>query len=221
MFTMEKYLKDDIVPRKLRWDVPLNDGLIGEDDIQEWYMFFNNTGKEVMEFLIKPKQRKMKMVEGQIKEFREKIEPFKTTAEYAKQMGILQKMCKKKDLENENVKKKKYLRDIGNYQKKRVFRWQANMEVGVVVTDQIPLLNKEIKWEIKVWDLKHCRLPSNIFNISSLPHKRGNNPQYIIQREDWITLMDHNTRLENPIMTIKVLMGMEVGPHTKDTHQPR
>lgn len=52
---MGKYLKDNIVPRKLRWDVAINSGLIGKEDIQEWYAFLNSMRKEVMEFLIKRK----------------------------------------------------------------------------------------------------------------------------------------------------------------------
>lgn len=52
---MEKYLKDNMVPRKLRWDVPINDGLTGEEDIEEWYTFFNGKGREVMEILTKRK----------------------------------------------------------------------------------------------------------------------------------------------------------------------
>lgn len=40
-----------------------------------------------MEFLIKRKQRKMRAVEAQIKDFRGKIETFKETADYVKHMG--------------------------------------------------------------------------------------------------------------------------------------
>lgn len=127
---MEKYLKDNMVLRKLRWDVPINDGLVGEEDILEWYVFFNSKGKEVMEFLIKKKQRKMRMIESQIKDFRDKIEPFQKSTENAKHMGDLQKNMQKKNLENRNINKNKYLRDVGGYQKKQVFRWQTT--VGVV-----------------------------------------------------------------------------------------
>lgn len=37
-----------------------------------------------MDFLTKRKQRKMRLLEGQIKEIGDKIEPFKDTTEYAK-----------------------------------------------------------------------------------------------------------------------------------------
>lgn len=51
-----------MVPRKLRWHIPIIDGLTGNEDIEELYAFFNGKGKEVMKFLIKRKQRKMRMI---------------------------------------------------------------------------------------------------------------------------------------------------------------
>lgn len=59
-------------------------------------MLFNGKGK-VMEFLIKRKQRKRRMIESHIKELRDKIEPFKDTTEYAKHMGELHKSMQKKE----------------------------------------------------------------------------------------------------------------------------
>lgn len=135
--TMEKYLKDNLIPRKLRWDVPINDGLLGNEDIDEWYSFFESKGREIMEFLIKRKQRKLKSLENQIKEIRDKISPFKDTPEYNKHMGELQKNMQKKDLENRNGKKKKYQRDLDDYQNKRVYRWQATLENNVANNSQI------------------------------------------------------------------------------------
>lgn len=126
--TMEKYLKDNLIPRKLRWDVPINDGLLGKDDIDEWFTFFEGKGREVMEFLIKRKQRKLKLLDNQIKEIRDKIYPLKETPEYIRLMGELQKNMQKKDLENKNGKKKKYIRDLEDYQNKRVYRWQSTLE---------------------------------------------------------------------------------------------
>lgn len=101
-----KYLKDNMVPRKLRWDVPINDGLMGEEDIEEWYVFFNGKGREVMECLVKRKHCKMRLIEGQMKDIRDKIEPFKDTNDYNKHMGKLQKNMQRKDVENRNTKKK-------------------------------------------------------------------------------------------------------------------
>lgn len=133
---MEKYLKDGLVPRKLRWDVPINDGLLGDEDIEEWYAFFTGKGREVMEFLIKRKQRKLKLLENQIKEIRDKLGPFYNTPEYTRLMGELHKNMQKKDIENKNVKRKKYLRDFEDYQNKQVFRWQSTLLVNEVANSQ-------------------------------------------------------------------------------------
>lgn len=53
-----------MIPRKLRWDIPISDGLLGDNDVDEWYAFFAGKGKEVMDFLIKRKQRKLKALGG-------------------------------------------------------------------------------------------------------------------------------------------------------------
>lgn len=134
--TMEKYLKDGLIPRKLRWDVPINDGLLGEEDIDEWYAFFIGKGREIMEFLLKRKQCKLTLVENQIKEIRDKLIPFINTPEYNKLMDDLHKNMQKKDVENKNIKKKKYTRDFEDYQNKRVFRWQSTL--AATTTASIP-----------------------------------------------------------------------------------
>lgn len=89
-----------------------------------------------MDFLIKRKQRKLKALEVQIKEIRDKINPFKETPEYNKLMGELQKSMQKKDTENRNVKKKKYWRDVEDYQKKQVFHWQSTLANRSIVNPQ-------------------------------------------------------------------------------------
>lgn len=38
--THEKYIKDKLVPRRLRWDVPINNGLADKESTDEWFHFF-------------------------------------------------------------------------------------------------------------------------------------------------------------------------------------
>lgn len=64
--THEQYIKENIVPRRLRWDVPINDGLLDQESIEEWYKFFNDKGAELMEFITKRKQRKLALINQQI-----------------------------------------------------------------------------------------------------------------------------------------------------------
>lgn len=51
-------------------------------------------------------------------------------------MGELQKNIHKKDLENRNVKRKKYLRDLEDYQNKQVFLWQSTLAISDVANPQ-------------------------------------------------------------------------------------
>lgn len=72
--THEKYIEDKIVPRRLRWDVTINDGLLDEESINEWHSFFNGKGPEVLQLLIKRKHRKIEKIDEQISELKEKLE---------------------------------------------------------------------------------------------------------------------------------------------------
>lgn len=42
MFTLGKYVKDKITPRRLRWDIAPNDGLVDKDLEDKWFSFFNH-----------------------------------------------------------------------------------------------------------------------------------------------------------------------------------
>lgn len=58
MATHEKYIKDKLVPRRLRWDVPINDGLVDKESTDEWFHFFNDKGLELLDFLKKESRRR-------------------------------------------------------------------------------------------------------------------------------------------------------------------
>lgn len=47
----------------------------------EWFSFFNGKGLDVLPFLIKIKQRKVKKIDEQIVELKEKLEPLKELPE--------------------------------------------------------------------------------------------------------------------------------------------
>lgn len=81
---IEQYLKEDIIPRKFRWDIPINDILTEDEDIKEWYEFFHGKEKEALIFIKKRKQRKLSRIEGIIKDLKANLEPnkdFRTLAE--------------------------------------------------------------------------------------------------------------------------------------------
>lgn len=38
--TFERYIRENIVPRRLRWELPPNDGLTDKASTDEWFEFF-------------------------------------------------------------------------------------------------------------------------------------------------------------------------------------
>lgn len=72
--TFETYLKESIVPRRLRWDVPPNDGLVDQESNDEWFKFFNEKGLELLRFLLERKRRKTKIIDQNIAGIREALE---------------------------------------------------------------------------------------------------------------------------------------------------
>ena len=81
--THEQYIKEGIVPRRLRWDIPINDGLMDNDSSEEWYKFFNEKGLEAFQFLIKRKQRKIANMNKLIAECKTSLESHKDTPSFA------------------------------------------------------------------------------------------------------------------------------------------
>lgn len=126
----EQYIKDKIVPRRLRWDVPICDGLTDQDATNEWYKFFNDKGLDLVHFALKRKQRKLNMINQQIAECKTILDPFKETAPFSSLTQQLNKVLEQKDVELKQRKKRKYLRDTNDYQLEQVFNWQINAKQG-------------------------------------------------------------------------------------------
>lgn len=125
--SFEHYMANDIVPRRLRWDIPPNDGLEDEESLKEWFLFFNSKGKELLSFLLVRKQRKLKIIENQVKEIKDRMDQYKDTAEFAQLANELKKKMEKVDKETQEKKRKKFMRDINDFKSKEVFKWQSNI----------------------------------------------------------------------------------------------
>lgn len=63
--TFHQYIKEKIVPRRLRWELPLNDGLMDEKSMDEWFHLFNDKSLEGLAILLKKKQKKMRIIDQQ------------------------------------------------------------------------------------------------------------------------------------------------------------
>lgn len=128
--THEQYIKDKMVPRRLRWEVPICDGLVDQEGVNEWYKFFNDKGMDLVHFALKRKQRKLQIINQHITECKSTLEPFKDTAPFTTLTKQLNKVLEQKDIEIKQRKKRKYLRDTNDYHLEQVFNWQVNLKQG-------------------------------------------------------------------------------------------
>lgn len=87
--TFEQYLFANIVPRRLRWDLPPNDGLTDNESNVEWCNFFVDKSFDLLRLLLLRKQRKQKQLEKQIKEITDRIESSKDSSEFIQLSGEL------------------------------------------------------------------------------------------------------------------------------------
>lgn len=107
-----------------------NDGIIDEDGVSEWYKFFHEKGMEVLQFLVKRKQRKVAMINQQITECKIALEVHKDTPSFATLTNQLNKVLERKDIEIKQRKRRKYLRDTNNYKLEQSYKWQLNLKEG-------------------------------------------------------------------------------------------
>lgn len=89
VFTLGKYIKDNITPRRLRWDVAPKNGLVDKDLEDQWFSFFNHTEKRLLEIIVARKERKLKLLEANINAIKSKLGPSIVTGEYKDKMKQL------------------------------------------------------------------------------------------------------------------------------------
>lgn len=123
--SFEHYLLAQIIPRRLRWDLPPNDGLFDDQSNKEWFNFFTDKGFELLTMLLSRKQWKKIWLESQIKEITVCIEVHKDSTEFLQLSGELKYKLLKWDKETQDKKWKKFLRDLNDFDGKQVFKWQS------------------------------------------------------------------------------------------------
>lgn len=127
MVFLEQYVSEHMVPRSLRWDVHPPQG---EPDVESWYKYFNEAGINLLGVLISKKRHKLTLLDGEIKEIKDKLLTHKNSSEYSVLSSNLQKHLEKEDKEQRNKKQKKYSRDVGDYRTGNVFGWQKLYSVN-------------------------------------------------------------------------------------------
>lgn len=116
---METYVKNGMVPRSLRWEV--------SPQLEDWFSCFNTAGINPLKFLIEPKNTKLARLDEEIKVIKDKLNPLKESSEYKERSLSLLKILEKEDRDQKNKKKKKYNRDLLDYQGAIVFEWQKRL----------------------------------------------------------------------------------------------
>lgn len=101
-----QYIKCKLVPKRLRWDLPPNDGLVDDESLLELQYFFDKKGQELLELLLVRKQRKIKVLDKQIVDLKNKIEPLQDSPDFPKFFGELKTKTVKWDKESQEKKKK-------------------------------------------------------------------------------------------------------------------
>ena len=125
---LEQYVKENMVPRGLRWDVHPQQG---DPDLESWYQFFNLKGVSLLNFLIDRKKTRLSNLDREIKEIKEKLIPFKSTTEYITLSASLKIHLEKEEREQKHKKQKKYTRDSADYGSHSIFSWQNKENTGV------------------------------------------------------------------------------------------
>lgn len=118
---LEEYIKENMVPRSLRWEVnPQKE----DNELGEWFKYFNEAGVGFLQFLVAKKKRKLTMLDLEINTIRSKLAPFKDDQEYIRRSEALKTILIKEEMEQKQKKRRKYNRDIKDYKDNLVFKWQ-------------------------------------------------------------------------------------------------
>lgn len=130
VFTFKHYLKEKLIFKSLRWEVPPQDALTDPSFMKEWLDFFNKAGLELQDLVLTRKEFKFTKINEQIKDIERKLEPIKGTNSILEFNNNMKKKLEKLDREVQKKKVKKYIRDSTDFKNNKIYAWQ-NSGVGV------------------------------------------------------------------------------------------
>lgn len=111
IFTMEQYVKDNIIVRSLRWEVTPQDGLDDTESMVEWLEFFYGVGFKLQELVLK--RKKMAKLEHLINDLNTKLEPIKGTQQWTDFNSNINKKLDKVDKDTQKKKLKNIIAMLG------------------------------------------------------------------------------------------------------------
>lgn len=121
---LEKYAQEKMTPRSLRWNISPDQG---DNDLLDWFQFFNGAGISLLNFLIDRKRKKVFRLNKEILEIKERLTPHMQEESYKMYNQELRELITIEEEEQKTKKRNKYLRDLEDYKTSRVFKWQLHM----------------------------------------------------------------------------------------------
>lgn len=94
---------------------------------KEWAQFFVEKSLELINFIIKRKQMKLREVQKNIEDLQIKLEPARGLSDFAMLSQEVQAHLEKIEGEIKKRKITKYRRDFGDFKGGKVFKWQKNI----------------------------------------------------------------------------------------------
>ena len=156
---LDTYIKHLMVPRSLRWELAPHKG---DNDLEGWYKYFNDSGLSLLKFLGERKTTKLKRLDEEIKLIKEKLTPFMPSEEYSNRSNNLLRILEKEEKEQKTKKKKKFNGDFGDYENNVVFDWQKKL-LAEASGSSIPAMEVTLPY-----------VNMNPVNASVLPSKKNN-----------------------------------------------
>lgn len=120
---LETYVKNNMVPRSLRWEVSPQKGDVL---LEDWFKYFNEAGVNLLTYFIERKSAKLLHLDEEIKTLKDKLNPLRESNEYKDKSQSLLKVLEKEAREQKMKKKEKYNRDLVDYRVGGCFFWLNN-----------------------------------------------------------------------------------------------
>lgn len=122
--TLEHYLKLEMVPQRLRWELDIHEGDESQSTKQFWSNFFNQCGLKLLETLIGRKRERLMQLNEEVKQIEILLEQHKEDETYKRLSDQLRKKLEKEDENIRQRKQRKLKRDSWEYKNNQIYKWQ-------------------------------------------------------------------------------------------------
>ncbi|XP_075692976.1 uncharacterized protein LOC142758301 [Rhinoderma darwinii] len=127
---LENYIQRNLVPRGLRIQIFPSFPIIEEDFISKWEEVCNQGSKKFMELLVDLNQKMILSMDEEIESVQAQLFPLMSMDNMSKFKHNLDAQFAEWEKDIQEVKSKKFSRDIGDFQNNKVYRWRRNQAPG-------------------------------------------------------------------------------------------